>query len=215
MAQSPGCGSGAGILLVSTSQRLGLQLCPLCQAHDTPSPSAHQGLQCCGTHNQLWPLTTPTLGGDGVLRAAWGGTLCAVAAGALQRVPAAPLRVQLQTPRQCQGQLLTSLHLIPRLQVEGAKRQMSSRARRKSQLHRGSGRQHTAPRAQAAPHPAPPARQSRCYVTLAVADTVMLRGLCASSAAAPGPAAEPAAPPLGSGSHLPFRRCKVLTSGWS
>lgn len=36
-----------------------------------------------------------TLGGDGILRAARGGGLRAIATGALERVPAAPLRVQL------------------------------------------------------------------------------------------------------------------------
>lgn len=39
-----------------------------------------------------------TLGGDCVLGTARGGGLCAVAAGALQRVSAAPLRVQLEAP---------------------------------------------------------------------------------------------------------------------
>lgn len=39
-----------------------------------------------------------TLGGNGVLGAAWRGRLGAVAAGALQRVPAAPLGVELEAP---------------------------------------------------------------------------------------------------------------------
>lgn len=69
-----------------------------------------------------------TLGGNGVLRAARGGRLGAVAAGALQRVPAAPLSVQLEAPRQGQGQLLTSLHLFARLQVGGKRHTEATRA---------------------------------------------------------------------------------------
>lgn len=59
-----------------------------------------------------------TLGGDGVLGAARRGGLRAVATGALQRVPAAPLGVQLEAPRQGQRQLLARLHLLTRLQGE-------------------------------------------------------------------------------------------------
>lgn len=62
-----------------------------------------------------------TLGGDGVLRAARGGRLGAVPAGALQRVPAAPLGVELEAPRQGQCEFPTSLHLLTRLQA-GAER---------------------------------------------------------------------------------------------
>ena len=68
------------------------------------------------------PRLPPTLGGDGVLRAAGGGGLGAVATGALKRIPAAPLGVQLEAPRQGQCQFLTSLHLLPGLQVGGKRR---------------------------------------------------------------------------------------------
>ena len=71
---------------------------------------------------------SPTLGGDGVLGTAGSGGLGAVAAGALKRVPAAPLGIKLEAPRQGQGQFLTSLHLLSRLQV-GGERQMSHRGR--------------------------------------------------------------------------------------
>lgn len=46
-----------------------------------------------------------TLGGDGVLGAGRGGGLCAVAAGVLQRVPAALLVLQAQPPCQHHGQV--------------------------------------------------------------------------------------------------------------
>ena len=68
------------------------------------------------------PRLPPTLGGDGVLGAAGCCGLGAVATGALKRIPAAPLGVQLEAPRQGQCQFLTSLHLLSRLQVGGKRR---------------------------------------------------------------------------------------------
>ena len=60
-----------------------------------------------------------TLGGDGILGAARGSGLGAVAAGALEGVPAAPLHVQLEAPRQGECQFLTGRHLLTRLQDRG------------------------------------------------------------------------------------------------
>lgn len=64
---------------------------PSKEDHPISSPGTAQEAQ----------VATPlprTLGGDGVLRAARGGRLGAVATGALQRVSAAPLGVELEAP---------------------------------------------------------------------------------------------------------------------
>lgn len=53
-----------------------------------------------------------TLRWDRVLGTARSCGLGAVAAGALQGIPAAPLGVQLQPSRQSERQLLTGLHLL-------------------------------------------------------------------------------------------------------
>lgn len=78
-----------------------------------PKRSADQGARCGRTDGRSsapFPHLAPaqearadtrlprTLGGNGVLGAARGGRLGAVAAGALQRVPAAPLGVELEAP---------------------------------------------------------------------------------------------------------------------
>ena len=111
-------GSEAGLLARADAV---LILLPRPGREGTPSPHLQRSGSPPGN-----PGPPRTLGGDGVLRAAWGGRLRAVAAGALERVPAAPLRVQLEAPRQGQRQFLASLHLLTRLHAGGTRETQTS-----------------------------------------------------------------------------------------
>lgn len=138
----------------------------------------------------VWDAPLSTLGRDGVLRARWGGGLRAVATGVLQRVPAALLVLQAQPPCEHHGQVAGGGgHLLAMLWGQGL----------------------SAP--QGNPRAPPPIPTTTTLAAMVAGD---IRGLGASSLPMAGYAllAEPISASRRCSTRS-FRRCRVLTMGWS